>query len=63
MANRYRVDTARDDVQNLKEVLEHLATLPGHVGIISVTWQGPRPSREGNTLHAGYTIVSEQDAG
>ena len=62
--NKYRVDTARDNVANLDEVLQVIATRIGHVRIISVTWQ---PSRRlasdptGATIPAGYTIISETE--
>ena len=57
MANSYKIYSARDDHQNLSEVLEHVASVEGHVRIVSITWQ---PSRL--QLDAGYTIVSEMDA-
>lgn len=61
-AGRYRVDTATDSQQNLKEVLEYVATLPGHLRIVSITWQPARPSSDrALSLFAGYTIVSEMD--
>lgn len=40
--DRYQVDTTRDDPQNLKEVLENIATRPDHIRIVSVTWQPDR---------------------
>ncbi len=58
---KYRVETARDDVSNLVEVLQFVATLPGHVRIVGITWGPDRTSRDGNPIHAGYTIVSEMD--
>jgi len=59
-ANRYSVDTARDDQTNLLEVLQYVAAREGHIRIVSVTWQPSRPSASG-TLSAGYTIISEKD--
>ena len=60
-AKKYDVDTARDDVINLDEVLQHIATRRGHVRIVSITWQPSRPSKSGATWPAGYTIISEMD--
>ena len=57
--DRYQVFTARDDIKNLSEVLQYIATVKGHIGIVSVTWQPQRPGREGGTLEAGYTIIAE----
>ena len=57
----YHVDVARDDVGNLSEVLENIATRKDHVRIVSITWQPARPG-EGSKSHlAGYTIISEMD--
>ena len=58
-ADRYQVFTARDDDLNLREVLQHIATVEGHVRIVSVTWQPVRPGAEGSEKPAGYTIISE----
>ncbi len=55
MANRYQVFDARDDHGNLAEVLEHVATVKGHVRIVSVMWQPKR----GLEFDSGYTIVAE----
>ena len=60
-ADRYQVDTARDDAQSLLDVLQHIATREGHVQIVSVTWQPARPDRNGRNLIAGYTIISERE--
>ena len=54
-AQRYQVDTARDDVLNLSEVLEHIASREDHGRIVSITWQ---PARDDGP--AGYTIISER---
>lgn len=61
MANsdRYQVYSARDDITNLGEVLLYIATVKGHVRIVSVTWQPRRTDRDGGTLEAGYTIIAE----
>ena len=58
---KYRVDTARDDVSNLVEVLQFVATLPGHVRIVGITWQPTRTSKDGSVLRAGYTIITETE--
>jgi hypothetical protein len=58
-ADIYQVDLARDDPQSLKEVLQHIATRPNHLRIISITWQPQRADGDRLQLHAGYTIVSE----
>ncbi len=55
-AKRYNVDTARDDLDNLVEVLQQIETRRGHVRIVGITWQ---PSRA--VGGAGYTIISETD--
>ena len=55
-AERYQIDPARDDLRNLKEVLENIATREGHVRIVSIIWQPDRPAGD-----AGYTIISEMD--
>ncbi len=57
--NRYQVSSARDDVTNLQEVLEYIATKEGHVRIVSVTWQPERTGPAGEVRPAGYTIISE----
>ncbi len=54
MANKYQVYGARDDHGHLGEVLEYVATVKGHVRIVSVMWQ---PSRL--EIEPGYTIVAE----
>ncbi len=59
MANRYQIHTARDNHQNLKEVLEFVATVKGHVRIVSVMWQPRHPDREGFEIESRYTIISE----
>ena len=63
MANpdRYQVYSARDDLTNtnLGEVLQSIATVEGHVRIVSVTWLPRRTDRDGGTLEAGYTIIAE----
>ena len=56
---RYSVDTARDDIKNLGEVLYNIGTRPGHVRIVSVTWQPAREFPDGMPFPAGYTIISE----
>ncbi|MCE2510147.1 MAG: hypothetical protein J4G10_04130 [Alphaproteobacteria bacterium] len=62
-AKKYQADTARDDISNLNEVLQNIATRKGHVRIVGFTWQPSRPSATGTgTLSAGYTIISEVDA-
>ncbi len=53
--DRYQVFTVRDDIKDLSEVLQYIATVKGHIGIVSVTWQPQR----GGTLEAGYTIIAE----
>ncbi len=58
---KYHVNTARDDLVNLDEVLQNIATREGHVRIVSITWQPSRPSESGATRPAGYTIISETD--
>ncbi len=60
-AKKYHVDTARDDVINLDEVLQDIATRRGHVRIVSIIWQPSRPFESGATRPAGYTIISETD--
>ena len=57
--DRYQIYTARDDLKNLSEVLAHAATVPGHVRIVSITWQPTRKDREGREMPGGYTIISE----
>ena len=59
MANRYQIHTTRDNHQNLAEVLEFVATVKGHVRIVSVMWQPSRPGREGFEIEPGYTIIAE----
>ena len=59
--NKYHVDTARDDIEDLGGVLQHIATREGHVRIVSITWQPSRPSEGGAMRPAGYTIISEMD--
>ncbi len=58
---KYHVDTARDDLFNLDEVLQNIATREGHVRIVSITWQPARSTEDGTVLPAGYTIISEMD--
>ena len=58
---KYHVDTARDDIGNLDEVLQNIATRDGHVRIVSVTWQPAREFPGGMPFPAGYTIISEMD--
>ena len=53
-AKRYHVDTARDDVGNLDEVLQGIATRDGHVQIVSVVFRA-------GLAAAGYTIISETE--
>ncbi len=60
-AKKYHVDTARDDLQDLDGVLQHIAGREGHVRIVGITWQPSRRSEAGGPLPAGYTIVSEMD--
>ena len=62
-ADRYQVNPARDDLQNLKEVLEYIATSEGHIRIVGVTWQPARTDGEGRKQLAGYTIISERGEG
>ncbi len=59
MANRYQIHTARDDRHNLAEVLEFVATVKGHVRIVSVMWQPSRPGAEGHIIDPGYTVIAE----
>lgn len=59
MANSYKIYPARDNHQNLAEVLESVADVKGHVRIVSVTWQPSRPGAEGHILDPGYTIIAE----
>ncbi len=54
-AKKYHVETARDDLQSLDEVLQHIATRKDHVRIVSITWQPSRASVAGDELPAGYT--------
>jgi hypothetical protein len=54
MANKYQVYGARDDHGHLGEVLEKVATVKGHVRVVSVMWQ---PSRL--EIDPGYTIIAE----
>ena len=60
-AKKYHLDTARDDLENLDGVLQHIATREGHVRIVSIIWKPSRVSETGAALPAGYTIVSEMD--
>ena len=61
MANsdRYQVYSSRDDLADLGMVLQYVATVEGHVRIVSVTWQPRRTGRDGSTLKEGYTIIAE----
>jgi len=61
MANsdRYQVYFSRDDLANLGEVLQYVATVEGHVRIVSVTWQPRRAGPDGGTVKEGYTIIAE----
>lgn len=61
MANSYKIYPARDNHQNLSEVLEYVATVAGHVRIVSVIWQPSRPDAEDRILDSGYTIIAEVD--
>jgi hypothetical protein len=56
----YQVDTVRDNVQNLSEVLQDIASREDHGRIVSITWQPARDDGNGLILNAGYTIVSER---
>ncbi len=58
MANSYKIYSARDNHQNLSEVLETVANVEGLVRIVSVTWQSRR-TREGDNIDPGYTIIAE----
>ena len=51
-AKKYHVDIAREDLENLDEVLQNIATCDGHVQIVSVIWQDRLPE-------ARYIIISE----
>ena len=53
-AKKYHVDTARNDLQNLDDVLQNIATRDGHVRIVSVIFQPGLPE-------AQYVIISEMD--
>ena len=55
-AKRYQIDTARDNIQNLREVLENIASREDHGRIVGITWQ---PARD-DGRPAGYTIISER---
>ncbi len=53
-AKKYHVDTARDDIGKLNEVLQGIAARNGHVRIVSVIWR--------SGMHGeGYTIISETE--
>ena len=52
-AKRYDVDTARDELEHLDEVLHTIATRDGHVRIVSAIL---RPG-----VDAGYIIISERE--
>ena len=54
-ANKYSVDIARDDPQNLGEVLQNIATRERHVRIVSVIYKTRLPQAE-------YVIISENNA-
>ena len=58
-AKKYHVDPVRDDIFNLDEVLQNIATRQGHVRIVSIIWQPARPAEDGTPLPAGYIIISE----
>ena len=53
-AKRYHVDTARNDVGNLDEVLQGIAARDGHVQIVSVVSRPDMPA-------ASYIIISETE--
>ena len=54
MPDKYNVDIATNDPINLREVLESIATRPGHVRIVSVIYQPGQPA-------AKYVIISENE--
>jgi hypothetical protein len=54
MANKYQVYGARDDHGHLGEVLQYVATVKGHVRIVSVMWQPARLE-----IDSSYTIIAE----
>ena len=54
----YAVDTASDYPQELQELLQEVSRRGGHERIVSVMWLSER-ARDGFTLNAGYTVVSE----
>ena len=58
---RYKVEYATDSDTNLKEVLQYVASIKGHVRIVSVFWQPEGKDREGHTRSARYTIISEME--
>ncbi len=58
MANIYQIHWARDNYQNLEEVLVEAANVKGHVRIVSVMWQPRRAAHEG-FVESGYTIIAE----
>lgn len=60
-SDRYQVDIARNDPMNLKEVLAHIATRDGHVGIVSVLWHPVQADGQGLKRDAHYTIISEKE--
>ena len=59
--NRYKVDYAVDSFGNLQEVLQMVATLEGHIRIISVIWQPEGKDAEGQAHPPHYTIISEME--
>ena len=59
--DRYRVDEATNSDENLKKVLQFVATLPGHVRVINVIWQPDSTNGRGEHVFAHYTIISEME--
>jgi hypothetical protein len=59
MAKKYQIYSAHDDDASLAEVLEDVATVKGHVRIVSVIWRPRRSGTDGFEFDPGYTIIAE----
>ena len=59
--NRYKVDYAVDSLGNLEEVLQMVATLEGHVRIVSIIWEPAGKDYDGEAYPPRYTIISEME--